>query len=265
MKYIQTSTIINPLQNKYLTPKRLEKCGTGLIISSSIIAFLGYILTQSKCGCVPSIQGCLDSVQCILSFFVILFSGLCSYFHIVSEDERKRVAVDNAYNMHYGESESVDYYTNDNVKQGLERLSTNMFESCFFTNKIAGVMLTHSLAKSLLLLIPFVITIFLADSKMIVLLANLAIVSLILADCAKLIALFLRTKSILTRYRAFYCSRKSMNQHARNSQMQLLILEYESALSWSHVLLDEGVYTKLNNKLSKEWEEIKKQYGISEN
>lgn len=255
--------MINPLQNKYLTPKKLEKCVTRLIIFSSIIAVLGYILTQSKCGCVPFIQGCLDLVQCILSFFVILFSGLCSYFHIVSEDERKRVAVDNAYNMHYGESESVDYYTNDNVKQGLERLSTNMFESCFFTNKIAGVMLTHSLPKSLLLLILFVITIFLADSKMIVLLSNLAIVSLILADCAKLIALFLRTKSILTRFRAFYCSRKSMNQHARNSQMQLLILEYESALSWSHVLLDEGVYNKLNAKLSKEWEDMKILYGIT--
>lgn len=256
--------MINPLQKKYLTPKTLDKWVTCLITCSSTIALISYILSRISSLYALSNHEWIDFIQFIISFFVIILSALCSYFHIVSEDERKRVAVDNAYNMNYGESESVDYYTNENVKRGLERFSINIFESCFFTNKIAGVMLAHLLAKSLLLLIPFAIAIFLADSKMIVLIANLAIVSLILADCVKVIVLFLRTKEILTRFRTFYGSRKSMNQYARNSQMLLLIIEYESALSWSHILLDEDVYNKLNTKLSKEWEDMKILYDVTQ-
>ena len=45
----------------------------------------------------------------------------------------------------------------------------------------------------------------------------------------------------------------------------LLFLDYETTLAYNKAPLSDKVYEKLNEKLSKEWEEIKIRYDISKN
>ena len=41
------------------------------------------------------------------------------------------------------------------------------------------------------------------------------------------------------------------------------VLEYEGTISWANILLDEKIYNKMNEVLSKEWERIKQEYKVS--
>jgi len=43
----------------------------------------------------------------------------------------------------------------------------------------------------------------------------------------------------------------------------LLFLDYETTLAYNKAPLSDAVYEQLNEKLSKEWEEIKDRYEIS--
>ena len=44
----------------------------------------------------------------------------------------------------------------------------------------------------------------------------------------------------------------------------LLFLDYETTLAYNKAPLSDSVYEKLNEKLTEEWEKIKKRYDISE-
>ena len=47
-------------------------------------------------------------------------------------------------------------------------------------------------------------------------------------------------------------------------QAVLLYVEYETVLAYNKAPLSDKVYNKLNQKLTKEWEEIKERYEISQ-
>ena len=42
-----------------------------------------------------------------------------------------------------------------------------------------------------------------------------------------------------------------------------MILDYEAAISWAHVLLSENVYEKERDDLGKQWDKMKLQYHIN--
>ena len=71
---------------------------------------------------------------------------------------------------------------------------------------------------------------------------------------AKLEQLFERFKETFT---------KKMDVNQTLQEAVLLFLDYETTLAYNKAPLSDSVYEKLNEKLSKEWEEIKTRYEIS--
>ena len=89
-----------------------------------------------------------------------------------------------------------------------------------------------------------------------ILLSTLFITELIhhLNFIAKLEQLFERFKETFT---------KKMDVNQTLQEAVLLFLDYETTLAYNKAPLSDSVYEKLNEKLSKEWEEIKTRYEIS--
>ena len=58
---------------------------------------------------------------------------------------------------------------------------------------------------------------------------------------------------------------KKMDCSQTLQEAVLLFLDYETTLAYNKAPLSDKVYEKLNEKLSKEWEEIKIRYDISKN
>ncbi len=172
------------------------------------------------------------------------------------------MAIDNAYDKRFCEEKSLEYYTNDSVKIGIERLTVNYFESCLYTNYIAKKMVKPLSIKSILLITPFFLAIFLRDNQFLVLLANLAIVPVIISEWVRTVALVKKTTSLLEQFRLLYDSKQHLDSNSKNSAMLLLILDYEASISWSHILLCEKIYERERGYIGKRWEEIKHSYNI---
>ena len=88
-----------------------------------------------------------------------------------------------------------------------------------------------------------------------ILLSTLFITELIhhLNFIAKLEQLFERFKDTFT---------KRMDVNQTFQEAVLLFLDYETTLAYNKAPLSDSVYEKLNEKLSKEWKEIKTRYEI---
>ena len=254
--------MINPVRDKFSTAKKLNSWRVMITAVSSLVILVAFILSKLDFEHIEQIQFIVDSLGFLTVLAVAVLSLFCFFVHMGAEDVRRKMAIDNAFEKQFGEELSTDYYTNDGVNTGIERLSANYFESCFFTNRIASSMLKDLRIKSILLLIPFIAAIFLRDNQLLFLLADLAIVSLILSKWIRTAILANKTKALLERFRSFYCSKKNMDSNTKKGSMLLMILDYEAAVSWSRVLLSEKVYEKEQDNLGKQWDEMKREYQI---
>lgn len=254
--------MINPVRDKFSTAKKLNSWRCAITAVSSIVILAAFILSKLGFEHIEHFQFIVDSLGFLTILAVAVLSLCCSLVHIGAEDVRRKMAIDNAYAKQFGEKPSTEYYTNDSVNNGIERLSANYFESCFFTNRIASSMLKKLRLKSILLLIPFIAAIFLRDNQLLFLLADLTIVSLILSKWIRTAILVNKTKALLERFRVFYCSKKNMDSNTKKGSELLMILDYEAAVSWSRVLLSEKVYEKERENLGEQWDEMKREYHI---
>lgn len=255
--------MINPVRDKFYTAKKLSSWRLAITKISSVVVLFAFILSKLGSEHLEQIQLIVDWLGFLTIVVVAVLSLAGSFVHMGAEDDRRKMAIDNAFDKQFGENKSTDYYTNDGINDGVERLFANYFESCFFTNKIALSMLKKLSVKSILLLLPFIAAILLRDNQLLFLLADLAIVSLILSRWIRTAILVKKTKSILERFRGFYCSKKNMDSKTKKGSELLMILDYEAAVTWAHVLLSEKVYEKERDNLGKQWDEMKLQYQIS--
>lgn len=53
-----------------------------------------------------------------------------------------------------------------------------------------------------------------------------------------------------------------MDSKTKKGSELLMILYYEAAVTWAHVLLSEKVYEKERDNLDKQWDEMQLQYQI---
>lgn len=247
--------MINPIREKYQRAKSLNAWAGWITIASSILELLAFILSKADYTVLYNISG-----GAII--FVALFSAICDRAHLESESERRKMMIDNAYEKSFACNSSVEYYSNDDATKGLQRLANNTFESCFFTNAIANRMLKRIRIKTVLLLLPFLASIFIRELNFFILMCNLGIVAMILSEWLRLEVLEHRTKNILQSFRAHYSTRSKKDKTSNDSILQMLILDYEAALSWSHILLSEKIYERENASLSKKWAEMKAMYNI---
>lgn len=262
METLERKSMNNPIHDKYIVAKKLDAWNYRVIVFSSAVVLVAFILSKLNIEYSNRIQLFIDC----LGFGSILIVAILSFYetriHLDAEENRRKMAIDNAFEQQFCSNQSEDYYTNDSSKNGIERLSANYYESCFFTYHIASDMLKKLRLKSIHLLTPFLLAIFLRDNYLLFLLANLTVVSVIISDWIRIAVLVSKTKSLLERFCSFYGSRKGMNSASRNGIMTLLILDYEAAVSWSHILLCEKVYEKTKENLGQQWDDIKKTYGI---
>lgn len=254
--------MINPIREKYQCAKSLNAWAGRITIASSILELLAFILSKldySSFSCAITGLDCMCGTTII---FIALLSASCTIVHLGSESERRKMAIDNAYEKSFACGKSVKYYNNDDTKKGLQRLAYNTFESCFFTNAIANIMLKRTRIKAWLLILPFLAAIFMRELNFFMQMCSLGIVTMILSEWLRLEILGYRTRNILQNFRTHYSTKSKKDKTSNNSILQMMVLDYETALSWSHILLSENIYERDNASLSKKWEEIKSIYNI---
>ena len=246
----------------------LSKCriwetrGLWLIgILSVVLPVVGSFLASTLVNTIYNILNLLYFLIIIAYYVLDVYTE--TFLYPATARKRRKGFIDNSLGSKFLEKKVEGYYTNDNLNYGPYKMLINCSENCFFTLNIAKGMVPRIVIKNALFSIGFLVIAYcgikdnlVAIPILQILLSTLFITELIhhLNFIAKLEQLFERFKETFT---------KKMDANQTLQEAVLLFLDYETTLAYNKAPLSDSVYEKLNEKLSKEWEEIKTRYEIS--
>lgn len=200
---------------------------------------------------------CIDIINCIISIGFAICQFVGDYIHFQAEIYRRDTFIDNAFGCKLAEKRSINYYTNDNLVCGLCKMGANSFESCFFSYRILKHDIPCLWIKSITIALCFILFAITGYAEGAIFIIQSIVPLSLLQQAIKQQIIVARLKIILERYRSIFSNSKSETDIFRN------VLDYEGTISWANILLNEKTYHNLNEELSKEWKQIKREYSIN--
>ena len=248
-----------PYQKEYDELKEYRKYCRYMLCAICIMTILIPAVRYYKCA---ELQWFEFSYFVLLIFYFILNSYTELYLSPNAAMSRRKGYIDNSLGTKLLPTELRGYFTNDDVMQGAYKLAVNCYENCFFTYNIAkemtkGLLLKNGFVLFLLLCSAYIgfKNSFVAIPILQVFLSNMFLLTLIHHF------IFLnRLKTLLNFFEQFFYSNKRKDYD--QGMPFYFALNYETTLAYNKAPLSDEIFKKLDEKLSKEWEEIKKRYDI---
>lgn len=175
-----------------------------------------------------------------------------------AEKQKRLDLYDNSFGTKLSETHSEGYYSNDNVTPGYMKLAVNNFESVFFTYRIMKEDLYCTIAKAIFICVLFVCVAILGLKNIFVILIQITLPITILVESIRYAVTESRVEGIYFEYRKLFEKKGSI----RYADILTQLVNYTATLTAGSVLLSNRTYNRLNASLSKEWEEIKKEFDI---
>lgn len=247
-----------PFKNDFDKAKKLKKIRIWLLYISSILLIINFLFKNNAFSIGPWIER-------INSLIIIVFLSLeilVAYFHLRAEKQRRQDMIDNSFGSLVAEERTNNYYSNDKIKNGLYKMGVNSFESCYFSYNIAKEELSRLWFKSIILSIIFVLLAICGYSGCVMFFIQLSIPVVLIQQSIHHTIFVSKLNTVCERYRSLFDSLRDANDIDNSSIVILNILEYEAALSWGNILLNEKIYEKMNESLSEKWNHIKEEYSI---
>lgn len=183
-----------------------------------------------------------------------------------ANSKRRDDFIDNSFDSKFSTKNSIGYYDNDEVGKGLYKASVNLFENCFFTLSLSKLVTVSKIivpAVMLLLMIalayygfkdvPFTLSILQA-------LFSANIFGLLIKHLILVTNLTSIQNSWISLFKNADFKEKTMEYQA---DIYRYWLQYETLHSKIDAGISENVFTKNNQTLTKDWEEIKLKYNIT--
>lgn len=188
-----------------------------------------------------------------------------TFLYPATARKRRKGFIDNSLGSKFLNKNVEGYYTNDNLKYGPYKMLINCCENCFFTLNIAKGMIVQILIKNIVLFIGFLAIAYfgIRDSLIAIPIVQILLSTLFLTELIHHINFITKLEQLFERFIEVITKKMDCSQTLQEAV--LLFLDYETTLAYNKAPLSDRVYEKLNEKLSKEWEEIKIRYDISKN
>lgn len=157
-------------------------------------------------------------------------------------------------------------FYNPELGDGIYKLAVNGFENCFFTYSISKLMQPGVIKRNIFLSVIFLIFAYFGFRNVLffgVIVFQMLLSTLFLADLIKLSIYVARNKQILDHYKMLFDSLKDRDFGMSDIAQALRnIMDYEANLSWSAISLDSDIYKENVEQLNSEWDAMKEQYNI---
>lgn len=213
-----------------------------------------------------SIMTLLDIINiiCILLFFTL---EVIVEFILFPQSEQKRRDdfLDNSFGSKFLTANSIDYYSNDNVAEGLYKAASNLFENSFFTFSLTKA-LTFSkiIFPSIVLLTVFVLAYFGFNKVSLGLTILQVLFSMnVLGNLIKHLILQNNLSVIYENWIAlFQLPDFKSHPNKYNAQIYRIWIHYETILTRIQPGIPKRKFNKLNPGLTADWSQIKNKYSI---
>lgn len=244
--------------NKYRTwAKWLMR---GIFICSVLLPILSI---YSSNECVMYLRYVFNFLYFVsIVIFYILNTYTETFLYPATARKRRKGFLDNSLDSKFLSKKIEGYYTNDNIPYGPYKMIVNCFENCFFTINIARKMRSHILCKNIMIFTLFLLIAYWGISNSLVALPILQIFlsTLFLTELVHHFNFITKLEQMMERFAEVVT--KDMDDGQVLQEAILLFLDYETILAYNKAPLSDSIYEQLNEKLSREWEEIKNRYDI---
>lgn len=230
-----------------------------ILIASTLISILVVVLNNFD----SSINKKISMISLIiLAFLAIVFFIIDIIKNHIShraELQRKNDFIDNSLKTKLADSNSKGYFTNEEVNSGINKLGVNCFENSFFTKSISSKMLKKQLIYTIVIWFVVLLVILTTPNNFFIQVILLSLPFTMLNETIKLYRLNRNVETVFSTFKKLYSSTKK-------SKREFLVIDnvinYEKSLSYSSIPLNSKLFHEMNETLSVEWNEIKKEHKI---
>jgi len=201
--------------------------------------------------------------------------GICLFFilEIISDyilipqadSKRRDDFIDNSFGSGFSTNNSVGYFDNDEVTQGLYKASVNLFQNCFFTYSLVKVTTINKIVLPSIMLLFMIAFAYYGFKEVPFGLSILqALFSInILGTLIKHLILLTRLATIQDSWIVlFHQVDLKTNISKYQSAIYRYWLQYEVLHSKINAGIPEKIYKKRNPSLTEEWKKMKVKYNI---
>lgn len=256
---------MNTFRKTFDDAKIYDKYAGYVLLLSSLTVVSSFVLQNID----ENFQVCSELIinfNCLLIFLYLILQFTSDYIFYEASVKKRIDFIDNSFGTKFSEINLDNYYSNDEVSNGILKMAVNGFENSLFTYHIAKSMQKELWIKSVLIGILFIFVGVSGYNSAFVMLFHLSLPIFLFFRALRLSLFVSRVENVFGNYRKLFTGldlkkTKSFEQN-KFPEILLSILEYETILSWGNILLDTKVYNKMNSELSQQWEELKQRYGI---
>jgi hypothetical protein len=157
-------TRIVPFDPTYTQIKKLEKSAFILLILSAIIIAVNWAIIKYANKPIPKELTNIQEISKVISYVSIIGYLMITLltrilFHTVEKRKRNDL-IDNSFGTTYSDENTVGYYNNQEIDNGIRKLTLNSYESSFHTENTLKLMIYKNLITLIIISIPFFISIF---------------------------------------------------------------------------------------------------------
>ena len=194
----------------------------------------------------------INDVANFLYFFILISYYILdlyteTFLYPATARKRRKGFIDNSLGSKFLEKATQNYYSNDEINVGPYKMLVNCCENCYFTFNIAKAMLPIIVLKNIFFSIVAL---------------AIAYFGINITELVHHINFVVKLNQLFEKFLDAFVNIKDNSLFLQ--QAVLLYVEYETVLAYNKAPLSDKVYNKLNQKLTKEWEEIKERYEISQ-
>lgn len=198
------------------------------------------------------------AVNCFVLVIFQVMSFSKELLQFKAEQLKRLDLYDNSFGTKLSERHSEGYYSNDNLDPGYMKLAVNNFESVFFTYRIMKEDFCRSIVMAIAISSLFVMVALFGLQNIFILLIQISLPITIIVDSIRFTVTESRISCIYLEYRSLF----EKKDRIREADILNQLVNYTATLTAGSVLLNDRTYNRLNESLSKEWEDIKKEFEI---
>ncbi len=211
----------------------------------------------------------LDVINIIAILLFFTFDYAIDYVLIPqAETKRRDDFIDNSFASKFSTQNSLDYFSNDELRHGTYKAAVNLFESCFFTYSLLKLLTRKKIILPAVLFTIIFVMAYYGFKEV-----SFALSVLQLLFSANILGTFIRHLILLNRLSVIYDDWIKMFNYVDqnnfdNSYVPLMLrnwLGYETLVSRIPPDIPNSFFKKHNDRLSQEWESIALKYNIKPN
>jgi len=184
----------------------------------------------------------------------------------LSEQKRRDDFLDNSFGSKFLSTNSIDYYSNENIGQGLLKAASNLFENAFFSYSVIKSLTLRKIVLPIIVLLSVWVLAYFGFDK-----APIALSVLQFLFSANVLGNLIKHLILLNKLSFIYdnwvTTFQAKDFKTKTTEYQATIyrnwLNYEAMLSRIQPNVPEKFFKKHNPRLTTEWEQIKNKYSIS--